>query len=188
MVSLIFRPFIFLLIKHPQKQFFDWIFPAIFSIACVVFFVFYREEIVLAGPGGLLDRILAFVQILPGFYIAALAAIATFNRQEMDDYMPEPTPKVKLVLGGQVNDIKLTRRRFLSMLFAYLTAASILLCVVSIFVLESYSIVLDCIPSAIEVFVYFLFLFMYFFLFWQLIFETMLGIYYLGERIHQPDS
>lgn len=188
MFSLVLRPFLFLSIKHSQKQFFDWVFPSVFSVLCVLFLLCFRDGLNLVGASGLIERILSFVQILPGFYIAALAAIATFNREEMDDYMPEPTPKIKLVLGGEENEIRLTRRRFLSMLFAYLTAVSIVFCLVSICSLEFSHLFLEAFSSALEDYVYAFLLFFYFFLFWQLIFETMLGIYYLGERIHQADS
>lgn len=62
--------------------------------------------------------------ILPGFFIAAIAAVATFNRAEMDFVMPEPAPELKLRTGSDEDYVKLTFRVFTSHLFAYLTTLS----------------------------------------------------------------
>lgn len=78
-------------------------------------------------------KILGFVQNLPGFYIAALSAIATFNKTDIDKTMPAPAPKLDIVVQGHNIAIELTRQRFLCSMFAFLTAESMILVVFSIF-------------------------------------------------------
>jgi hypothetical protein len=46
-------------------------------------------------------HILGFVQVLPGFYIAALAAIATFNKTDIDKIMAAPAPKIDIFIHGK---------------------------------------------------------------------------------------
>lgn len=78
----------------------------------------------LLGQTGLLEDVKAFVTIVFPFYVAALVAVATFQRTELDD-MPN---------GGQVtlhrrNEpiISLTRRQFVCFIFGYCSALSVLL-------------------------------------------------------------
>jgi len=128
---------------------------------------------------------------LPGFYIAALAAIATFGRTDIDEIMPgSPPPRLETAtVNGGVNLIELTRRRFLCLLFAFLTVECVALTLGSVLVLSAVPAIVECIGdretllrivSAFGVFFYCLVL-------TQLMIATLWGLYYLGERIHQPD-
>lgn len=182
------RPFSYLRIEHPVKKIFDWLAPLAISIISSLIFILCGNEINFLGENGFISKISSFVQILPGFYIAALAAIATFNRHDIDKYMPDPTPQVDIIIRGQKNKIKLTRRRFLCMLFAFLTAESILLAILSVFSTSFSSSIKAILPQNTHSFSLHAFLFMYVFLFWQMIIATFLGLYYLGDRLNQPDS
>ena len=83
----------------------------------------------------LIISILSFIQILPGFFIAALAAIATFNRLDLDKIMPHPAPTINIECNGGKEEIDLTRRRYLTLMFSFLSAESILLIVLSFFII-----------------------------------------------------
>ena len=72
------------------------------------------------------DNISTFVQILPGFYIGALAAIASYNYPPMDNVMSLPAPFLKELVAGGFRESKLSRSRYLTLLFGYLSAISIL--------------------------------------------------------------
>ena len=65
--------------------------------------------------------------ILPGFFIAALAAVSTFNRPEMDEVMSGQAPELKLRTGEHESYVPLTTRMFTTHLFSYLTSISFLL-------------------------------------------------------------
>jgi len=181
------RPFSYLNIKHPEKWKFDWLIPFFLAIISVFLCFVFRHNINIFGEYGLIDHILSLVQILPGFYIAALAAISTFNRIDIDQYMPNPTPQIDIIISGEKNKIKLTRRRFLCMLFAFLATDSILLALVSIGALISAEAFKTIIPIQFHQHVSYIFIFFYFLIFWQLLTATLLGLYYLGDRLHHPD-
>jgi len=140
------------------------------------------------GSGGLIERVLGFVQVLPGFYIAALAAIATFNKLDIDKTMPAPAPKIDVMVNGKSVPIELTRRRFLCSMFAFLTAESFLLIVLAIFALVAYSPIKEVLPEIAHFATSLAFLFAFLLLFWQMVLATFWGLFYLGDRLHQPDA
>ncbi|EOC0041980.1 hypothetical protein ACI0X2_004058, partial [Cronobacter turicensis] len=112
---------------------YDWIAPfflTLFSLG--YFYLFNISEKTIIEDGGVIKTIASFISNLPGFYIAALAAIATFNREQIDHPLindkgsPSIDVRVTKENGHVVNTTEpLTRRLFLCMLFAYLTALSI---------------------------------------------------------------
>ncbi|MEQ1544054.1 hypothetical protein [Methyloglobulus sp.] len=67
-----------------------------------------------------------------------LAAIATFNKPDIDKTMPVPAPKIDILVQGKRAVIELTRRRFLCSMFAFLTAESLILIVLAIFAQSAY--------------------------------------------------
>jgi hypothetical protein len=183
------RPFSYLSIGHKSKWKIDWLIPILLALMSIfiVFFLRRYGSISVYSDNGIISRILSFVQSLPGFYIAALAAIATFNKTDIDNRMPEPAPTIDIIVQGKSIEIALTRRRFLCSMFAFLTAESILLIVVAIFSLSIAPVIKAVIaPQLTEVLsgVFFLF---YSILFWQMIVASFWGLYYLGEKLHQPD-
>jgi hypothetical protein len=175
----LFRPFSYLRIKHEDKWIYDWLIPLLLSgVTLVVVYVFIPLPNVI-GTSGLINELTDFVSILPGFFIAALAAVATFNKNDIDQLMANP-PTIEIMHHGNPLMIEMTRRRFLCVLFSYLTAISIFLVIFTkigllIVVPASYQAVL----SWIGVILYFYFL-------WQMVTATILGLYYLGERLHTP--
>ncbi|EIS0823132.1 hypothetical protein LY062_004648, partial [Salmonella enterica] len=77
------------------------------------------KNISLIGKDSLISLVNGILQILSGFYIASMAAVATFQKKGMDNIMDGVAP----TLRGK----KLTRRRFLTYLFGYLAFMSITL-------------------------------------------------------------
>lgn len=75
------RPLSYLSIKHKQKWIVDWVYPIILAVLSTVFLFCLKKigSIPLYADGALVAKILGFVQGLPGFYIAALAAICYFQ-------------------------------------------------------------------------------------------------------------
>lgn len=184
----LFRPFSYIFIRHPVKRKVDWYLPFGLSVLAFILLWPMREGMNVWGSGGLIASAQGFVQGLPGFYIAALAAVATFGQQTvLDQIIPAPTPTLHTNYSGQWVDMKLSRRRFLCLLFAYLTALSIVL---SLFAYYAQSV---AVPSrkvfssgavsalsgiAFGVYIFFLF---------QLLVVTLWGLYYLADRMHQPN-
>lgn len=177
----------YLSIQHPTKRVVDWVIPCILSLLSSLAVMWLRGKINFYGTGGFVSLVLGYVQNLPGFYIAALAAIATFTRPEIDQVIPgTDTPKIKNIDShGNVNLIELTRRRFLCLMFAFLTAECILLTVFSVVGLNVATPLRNSLGYWEHTVLYFLAAFSYFLLFFQLMIATFWGIYYLGEKIHQ---
>lgn len=189
LIQQLLQPFGYLSIRHPYKWIVDWFYPAFISIAVVLALVLNDSlsNLLKTGNGGFVPLALSFVQSLPGFYIAALAAVATFGRSDIDSVLPEPTPKIKIKFRDKENIVELTRRRFLAMLFAFLTAESIIIVIYSI-VLSTYGETLfqltppltqlaNILPITAAT-IYFLFLS-------QMILATFWGLYYLGYKLHE---
>lgn len=188
----LFRPvFGYLSIKHPTKVIVDWLLPCILVGISLIFVWAFRGKINIFGAGGTISLILGYVQNLPGFYIAALAAIATFARQDIDVLMPgNPPPKIKTSDNrGIVNLVELTRRRFLCLLFAYLTAECIFLTLISVLFMSIAPAVKDMLKfEVLNSVVFYLAISIYLLTLFQLLITTFWGLYYLGERIHQVDT
>ncbi|EIG3558839.1 hypothetical protein FW381_004759, partial [Escherichia coli] len=138
----------------------------------------------LFDDNGFIKSIVSFISNLPGFYIAALAAIATFNRAEIDlplisnERNASIEIKVTKENGKVVNSEEvLTRRLFLCMLFSFLTALSIVIIILN----AIFSPLINVYQNSIVLMVYTV---VFTFLVWQLLVSTFFGLYYLGNRIH----
>ncbi|WP_223496805.1 hypothetical protein [Pseudomonas sp. A-RE-26] len=180
------RPFSYLAIKHDYKYLVDWVFPAVLVVITGVVLFFLRQDLNVFGDSGILSRVLGFIQNLPGFYIAALAAIATFGRSDIDNIIPTPTPMIMEVREGEENRIPLTRRRFLCMMFSFLTAECVVLILVSIGLLSFAGDYQGRPIEGFKVFTGIGFL-IYMLFFYQMVLATFWGLFYLGDKIHQTD-
>ena len=187
LIGQLLKPFGYLAIKHPYKWVVDWLYPLILAFITVVLIVGLSSVKLLVSAGGMVSMILSFVQSLPGFYIAALAAIATFGRLDIDDVLPEPTPKVVVKLRGLENTIDLTRRRFLAMLFAFLTGESIAIVFFSIALLSFGPTIDEFVYSQVSIGHYVLIgaLFCLFTSVYQMLLATFWGLYYLGYKLQE---
>jgi hypothetical protein len=152
-----------------------------------VLFVQRYGSVSLYAEGGLISKILGFVQNLPGFYIAALAAIATFNRVDIDRTMPAPAPRIDIVVQGKKVPIELTRRRFLCSMFAFLTAENLVIVAMAIFAQALCGAVKAKVGGCYHLWLSGTFLFVFLLLFWQMMITTFWGLFYLGDKLHQPD-
>lgn len=175
------RPFSYLSVQHKDKWLYDWLLPAVFTVLTLLIAIAYIPPSNLVGEEGLISEITSFVAGLPGFFIAALAAVATFNRHDIDELMADPAPKIKIIFEGDLIVVEMTRRRFLCVLFAYLTATSILLVLITKIALSTSAVYSE--PSRLLAWLGFT---GFMFVLWQIVSATALGLYYLGERLHSP--
>lgn len=173
------RPISYLLIKHEDKKIYDWLVPTILTIITIIFSYYFIPLEKIVAENGVISQIVDFIANLPGFFIAALAAVATFNRHDIDEPMAN-SPKIEILYQGNPLMIEMTRRRFLCVLFSYLTAISIFLVIVSRFFL------MMSLPSEYFHSICWLGFVIFVFVLWQMITATVLGLYYLGERLHTP--
>jgi hypothetical protein len=177
-------PLNFLRIRHAEKWKFDALLPALF---CALFsspllLTLFRAEAL--GKFDLLGKAVGTLGLLAGFYITALAAIATFARAEMDEPMPGPVilPYARV---GVAEDEELTRRRFLSFLFGYLGLLALALAIVGSMFLIVDTFALQEITWRETAFVAFWIPFS--FALGNLLSNTLLGLFYLTDRMHRPN-
>ncbi|BEN31774.1 hypothetical protein [Serratia marcescens] len=183
------RPFGYLNIKGVSGKFiYDWVIPLILSLISICYLIFaINSPDALLGNDGFFKSVISFISILPGFYIAALAAIATFNRKQIDDPLISDSGTPYIYVKGVKENGKpyrtkedITRRLFLCMLFSFLTAESILL-----IMLHNFAIPL--IATTTPPLYLNMYLFVFLLILWQLLVTTFFGLYYLGDRIHMSN-
>ncbi len=186
----ILRPFSYLTIDHRSKWVVDWVYPLVLTVVSlmVIFGMKLLGPVSLYADSGLISKVLGFVQGLPGFYIAALAAIATFNRIDIDKTMPSPAPTLDIKVQGRTVAIELTRRRFLCSMFAFLTAENLILIVLAILSQTLYPAAKSAVPVIAQFWVSAGFMFIFLLLFWQMMVTSFWGLFYLGDKLHQPDA
>jgi len=177
-------PLRYLRIQHPEKVKFDVYFPVVIAIA-ISLPLLSSKFLIDAKSLDILGRSSDLLSILTGFFVAALAAVATFGNPEMDEPMSGSEP-VTLPQKGREPD-KLSRRRFLSYLFGYLALASIITYGLgfAFYAIQNY-VVLVHIPSwSTTSFV--LFWMVYALFLGNLLSNALLGLFYLTDRIHRPN-
>lgn len=187
MFYILLRPFSFLFIKHDELRRAMINGSLYLSIFATIVIFSVPVTPIIFGKDGFISAISSVFNALPGFFIAALAAVATFNRPELDQVMPDPAPQLKLMTQGRRDFVKLTTRMFLSFLFAYLTAITFLGMAFFIFVeimRPSALYILSERPILkfpLKIFITF---FVNVFIF-NIVITTLVGIYFLAERIHR---
>jgi hypothetical protein len=182
-------------IQHPRMHVYLWLLPGILAVFLTVIFFLLPVRPDVSGSNGILAAIIQTVSMLPGFFITSLAAVATFQRPEMDVEMPAPTPSVEMRLDGVKSQVLLTRRMFLSYLFSYLAIISLMLVVLcasaNLIAPSAVVLVNAAAPVAHQQIITDVLLapFLGFLLFWcaSMLITTFHGIYFLTERMHQPN-
>lgn len=132
------------------------------------------------------DSISTFVQVLPGFYIASLAAIASYNNSDIDNKMSNNPPYLEEKTGGSIRPSELSRRRFLTLMFGYLAAVSMISTVFLFFARLGYDAAIIPVSLITYNIVYYFICLVFFTTFFQMILVTLYGIYYLADRMHRP--
>ena len=179
------RPFAYLWIEGADKRSFDLWLPAVAALVATSCAAWARPQLYM--PNGVFAQVGSMVQNLPGFYIAALAAVATFQRNSLDTLLPAPTPTINTFINGTWMPIQLTRRRLLTLLFSYLSALSFAV-YLSITFANAFAPTIS--GATVEWFRPFVSAFgatVLFFLIAHMLSVTLFGLYQIGERIFQAD-
>ena len=181
----LFIPLDYIRIKHPEKKIYDSVIPLTLSASTVFLFITLPLPMKIFGQNGLVSYITGFLQTLIGFYIASLAAVATFNRDGMDDLMKGKTPTLKVKDKGQKIVQKLTRRRFLCLLFGYLSFIGIFLYFFGVFSELFADNIKLILPVSLHPYSKLTFIFIFMTITYNLLVTTLFGLFYLVDRIHR---
>lgn len=193
MMELILKPLEYLSIKWAindlqgknRKPIFDWYFPIFFS-TLVTFFLYLTLDldsqnfkIFFESKG--FEVLGNFILTLPGFLFAALTAVVSFGNKELDI-----TPKVNPPFNKNGHEI--SRRRYLSNAFSYLTFLSLALLIATVFINYAYSSNILDLGVTFYKFGYLSTSLIYFTFIFQMLFVLIITLYYIGDKLHQPSS
>lgn len=194
----LFSPWRFWFIRDESKLLYvlNWVFPLLLSFFITIVikgFCLYSDSLSMSKLWKDMLKLVENSNFLPGFFIAALAAIAVFDKNSMDEILPGAKLFYTDIDGRRV---ELTRRRLLCMLFSFLSAQSFCLIALTQVVdnifgsycnhkcdntVFSYMSLKEALLSDWPfVISYFMILFFYI----QILIVMLYGMYYLGERIH----
>lgn len=180
-IRTLLAPLNYLRSRNSQKFIWDWTLPATATLIAVVVLLVLPKPVSVLGDRGLIYWINELLQILIGFYIAALAAISSFGRAALDQVIEGEGVVLKMSDGERKS---LTRRAFLSLMFGYLSLLAIgLYCVGLVVVLLTENIRL--IPREILDGFRLVFVAGYIFAFVQMMAVTLIALFYLSDRIHR---
>jgi len=180
-------PVDYLRISHPEKRFYDFYIPIALTLIVTLLLYLVPFSVDIVGSNGMVSIFTNLLQILTGFYIASLTAVATFDRPSMDKVMLGNPPKLRIKYRGQDTIELLTRRRFLSFLFGYLSLLSFILYFLGAFSTLLIPHIIILLPQPIFPYIKFFCVLIYLFLVSNLLTTTLLGFYYMTEKIHRKE-
>lgn len=181
----IFVPLSYLRIKNSQLIPYKLTIPLTLTSLFLLSYIKSPIGLNIFGENGLIDSINGLLGLLIGFYIASLAAVATFQNENLDKEIQGEKALLENIRGGSKYFEELTRRRFLCLLFGYCSFISIFLFLLGVFIKLFSDVFVLIIYSEYHFFLVILFLALYMFVFFNLIVTTLLGLYYLTDRIHR---
>lgn len=174
-------------LSNSVKIWYDYYIPL--SITLIITCLLWKLNIPFSffSESGIVSQFSQMLSFLAGFYITALAAIASFEREDLD----KPTKGIPLVIyksatnpstGKPFGNQILTRREYLCMLFGYLAFMSINLFLIGVLGKLFQPAIQELVDGQL-IRIICLFIYMYFLL--HIIITTFIGIFYLSERIHK---
>lgn len=182
---LAFTPLSFLRIKSDDIFVYQWLAPIILTLCSLTAYWFLPCPPTLRGDEGLISNVSSLLSTLIGFYIAALAAVASFENKNLDNTMKGTPPiLIKRKKDDSIETEKLTRRRFLCSLFGYCSFISIFLFFWGMLG-RTLSPSLQDIEPLLFFSLKFSWLLIFSFFSSSLLMTTLLGLHYLVDRMHR---
>lgn len=178
-------PVNYLRIKHPGKVYFDWVLPSLIAVCAILVFYSLSGSVRILGNDGIVFVITDLIKMLVGFYIAALAAVATFQKSDMDELPEGESITLAVTRRGKPVESKLSRRRFLCYLFGYLSFLSIFLYFIGACAPYVADLCKEIGQQWLFLLIRFIALFLYLIFTAQLVTTTLLGLHFLTDRIHR---
>lgn len=181
----LFSPLRYLKIRHEAKWVYDFVLPLILSTTSVAILFYIPSRPPFFGEDGIVTYVSEILKFLSPFYIAALAAVATFDSNSIKASFKGKQPYIIEQYRGEPKRRDLNRRQFLSLAFGYLALVSLLMYFVGyISWIVSINTDLSGTPLLISKVV---FAFGYLTIFFNILTTTMLGLFYLSDRLHRDD-
>lgn len=185
-ISQLFSPLSYLRIKQKVKFYFDVVYPI--AVTTIVLLAAYSlpEKVNVFGTSGVIFQISELLKMLIGFYIASLAAIATFQAAALDQPLSGSTATLWVSRRGAGFDKSLTRRQFLCYLFGYLAFMSLFMFSSGMLAVSLAADIKNLIDPAYQIWVKGGFSGVYILILSHMLIATLLGLHYLTDRLHRP--
>lgn len=174
-----------------SKATYDFLLPILLSLLTVSALYGLGIPVGFLSDKGIVVGIVSLLNLVIAFFIAALAAVATFDRKGLDDVMKGRPALLKLpTRSGEKKDYSLTNRQFVCYLFGYLSFVSLFFLIsihfVRLFGPELFSRIPDsfCLIDFLKLAIAGIF----FFVLWQIVVTMFLGIYFLCDRLQFMDN
>jgi hypothetical protein len=175
-----------------SKRTYDFVLPCLLALAACAYFWWLSISFAVFDHPVLIKRISDLLALMIVFYMAALAAVATFDRDGIDNEL-EGEPAILSVRdpnnADRLIDKTLSYRQFISYLFGYLSFLSLMLYVFVIACEDGWKkLEIHFQPDAtiyhvLTTYIDPLLSFLLFAAMSQLVITSLLGIYFLTERI-----
>lgn len=166
-------PVKYLLVKGVAKSAVDYWVPLLLAAVGVPILLWIPASIL--GAGGLIERVNQLLQVLVGFYVASVAAVSSIPSVALDQNVKNAT------LGAQA----VSRRRFLSLLFGYLSLLGLTLYiggVVALLAGAPLKQLAQHYPTSRTILIA-----AYSFVCWHMVCVTLLSLRYLVDQAYCPD-
>ncbi|WP_459663682.1 hypothetical protein [Novosphingobium sp. 11B] len=174
-----------------SKITYDFVLPFVVALPVTIFVQRMHVSLGLFADSGLVPNVINLLNLLIAFFIAALAAVATFDRVGLDDHLKgEPAILRRKNNRSTIVEHVLTHRQFVCYLFGYLSFTSIIL-LFGLYVARMFG---DQLREILEISAFLRIAmksvggFAFFFLLAQLAVTMLLGIYFLCDRLQFMDD
>jgi hypothetical protein len=181
-------PLRYFLLENPEKKLID-VWPPL-AMGMLLLLVFrLGSGANFFGSGGFLNNVINLTSSLTGFYVTALVAAATFSHPDLDKVIEHGKVFLSEKDGaGGKSRVALTRREFACIIFGFLSFSTMAFTIVAALAMP----IAHAIPKYIQVKGFDLryilsFPAIFFISFWisHIFTVTMIGIYYLMERMYR---
>lgn len=183
------RVFNYLRIRHGYWAQYNLIFPFLLTTSFFLLLFFVSESFSALGSTGVLSEFTQLLAILSPFFLASLAAVSTFSGYGNFDEeigMADPPKIERYVRGRWEGPFILTTRQFLSLLFGYCATISILLFLTAVVASRAQPIGSPYAPLSEQI-VNGAIIGTFLFVFFHMIVATILGVYYLSDKMHRAE-
>lgn len=174
-----------------SKRVYDYVLPAVLTASTVGICVVISAPLALGRHGILMKSLADLLALLIAFYMAALAAVSTFERKGIDEKLKGSDALLNVLNHdtGKRGDKKLSYRQFISYLFGYLAFLSLVLFMAMLFFKGAWPKIVKISDAfkfwdvAVKYWLDPIFFTAFFFGIWQLFITSLLGIYFLADRM-----
>ncbi|WP_146190631.1 hypothetical protein [Marinicauda salina] len=169
-----------------SKLFVEWVYPATLGAVTAIIYLLLPDKPRLIGPSGIFSAISDLFQLFAAFFLAALAAVASFDNPKLNE-QPIGSKIFLYEWDNKADESKrkyLNRRSYISYMFGYLAWMTILFFIIISLFEAMKGVCVLAIPTPTLYYINSFLLFMGMSIFFNVIFITISGISYLTERLN----